>query len=75
MNHNYISANRKSAINAYGMKFNVGDHVTHQDAEAGVAIITAFEINEEIGEVKAHTNMGYAHVDFIEPATAVTTYQ
>ena len=63
--NNYIAANKQTAINTTGEILTVGDVVEHQDTEAGLATIISFEINEEIGEVKAITDKGYAHIDFI----------
>ena len=63
--NNYIAANKQSAINTTGEVLSVGNRVAHQDKDAGEAIIQSFEINEEVGEVKAITDKGYAHIDFI----------
>ena len=63
--NNYIAADKRSAINTNGEILTIGDIVEHDDTEAGKATIISFEINEEIGEVKAITDKGYAHIDFI----------
>jgi hypothetical protein len=63
--NNYIAANKQTAINTTGEILSVGDIVGHQDTEVGTATIKSFEINEAIGEVKAITDKGYAHIDFI----------
>ena len=64
-NNNYIAANKKTAINTTGEILSVGDVVRHQDSEAGTAVILSFEIDERVGEVKANTDKGYSHIDFI----------
>lgn len=64
-NENLISCSRNVVINTTGEVLKVGDLVKHQDENAGRAIILSFEINEELGEVKAQTDKGYAHIDFL----------
>ena len=63
--NNYITANKQISINTTGEILTVGDVVSHQETQAGTATILSFEINEEIGEVKAITDKGFAHIDFI----------
>lgn len=65
MNKNFISADKKDAINSYGSRFSVGETVEHDSENDEQAIIESFEINEEREEVKAMTSRGYAHIDFL----------
>lgn len=62
---NFISTDGKCVKNSYDEYFTVGDLVKHDDEEAGTATILSFEINHERNEVKAHTDKGYCHIDFI----------
>jgi hypothetical protein len=63
---NFISIDKKAAINSYGEYFKIGQRVGHEGAnENDFATITFFEINDEIGEVKAHTDKGWGHIDFM----------
>ena len=62
---NFISTDKKVAINSYGECFVVGEMVAHQDSDVGQAIITSFEVNEIMNEVKVNTDKGYAHIDFL----------
>ena len=63
---NYISTDKQSAINSYGQEFLVGQEVIHDDKEAGSATILSFEVNDSENEVRANTDKGYAHIDFIQ---------
>ena len=62
---NYISVDKKSAINCLGVEFIVGELVEHQDNSVGKATITSFVIDKRLGEVKVNTNEGYAYIDFL----------
>lgn len=66
-NRNFLSVDKKVAINSYGEYFIIGQEVIHEDKVLGdeTAIITSFSLNEEYNEVKVHTNKGYIHIDFI----------
>lgn len=64
-NQNFLSVDGKTARNSYGNYFIVGQTVKNEDVDVGEAIITGFELDKEYNEVKAHTNKGYAHIDFI----------
>jgi hypothetical protein len=65
--HNFLSGNKQVAINGRGTVLSVGDAVTHEgsDTPGEVGIIKSFEWNEEYGEVKAHTDKGHGHIDFM----------
>lgn len=65
LNVNFISADKKKAINSYGEIFFEGDVVGHEDNMLGTATIQRFEVDDESNEVKAITEKGYAHIDFI----------
>ena len=65
MRKNFISVDKKSALDSFGRRFEVGDYVSHEDGEVGEAVILSFEAVEEDNEVKVHTNKGWAHIDFI----------
>lgn len=65
-NQNFISVDEKTARNSYGEFFTIGDNVEHEDVSVlDIAIIEKFEIDKESNEIKAHTNKGWAHIDFI----------
>jgi hypothetical protein len=65
MIQNFISADMKTARNSYNDFFTVGEVVKHQDERAGTATIISFEIDTVANEIKATTNMGCAHIDFL----------
>lgn len=65
INGNFISANKEVAINSYGIVFNVGELVGHEDETAGTATIESFEFDDRTMEIKANTSLGFAHIDFI----------
>ncbi len=67
---NFISVDQKSARNSYGQFFTLGDKVSHEDETVGEAIIEGFESNVSKNEVKALTNKGYAHIDFISKSVS-----
>ena len=62
---NFISADRKCALNSFDELFTIGELVGHQDDEAGTATIEGFDIDDHYAEVKVLTDKGYAHIDFI----------
>lgn len=64
-NQNFISVDGKTVRNSYGEYFTVGEIVKHDDDKAGCAKIESFELNHEKNEIKAHTDRGYAHIDFL----------
>lgn len=64
-NQNFISADGKTAKNSYGEYFEVGDKVKHEDSSVGEAKINRFEIDGDSNEIKAHTDKGWSHIDFI----------
>jgi len=65
INKNFISADSLSAINSYGERFEIGDEVRHDDKGVGEAVISKFELDVPSNEVKAFTEKGWAHIDFI----------
>lgn len=65
LRRNFISVDRKFARNSYGTYFEVGERVKHDDTKAGEATIIAFKLDPEKNEVRAETEMGYAHLDFL----------
>jgi hypothetical protein len=62
---NFISVDKKIAIDSFGNRFSVGDEVSHESAPSESAIIERFEIDEVSEEVKAFTSKGWAHIDFL----------
>jgi len=62
---NMMSADGRVAINSYGEIFTIGDMTYHDDKDAGCAEITSFSFDVESNEVKADTEKGWAHIDFI----------
>lgn len=62
---NFISVDGKTARNSYNEFFSVGETVKHEDDSAGSATILRFEVDKEMNEVKAHTDKGYSHIDFL----------
>ena len=62
---NFLSVDKQHAISSYGQLFVVGEVVGHDDEKAGQAKITSFEFDEKSNEVKANTEKGYAHLDFL----------
>lgn len=62
---NYISVDSMTAINSYGEIFSVGDVVKHESEGDTTAIIESFYIDIEYNEIKAKTNLGTCHIDFI----------
>ena len=63
---NFINTTNDTAINSYGELFSIGDNVGHEDKSIDEnATIQSFEIDKESEEVKAITDKGYAHIDFI----------
>lgn len=66
LRQNFLSVDKKVAMDSYGTYFKVGDVVGHEGApEEERATISKFEIDEESAEVLVHTNMGTCHLDFI----------
>lgn len=63
--YNFINVSKNMAINSYGDVFKLGEHVKHQDPEAGTTFITKFSVDDEYGEIVAHTELGIANIDFI----------
>ncbi len=64
-NQNFISADYKTAINSYGEYYTVGELVAHEDADAGSATILSFEHDIASNEIKAITDKGHTHIDFL----------
>lgn len=62
---NFISVDKQTARNSYGEFFTVGETVSHQDTEAGDATIISFTAELAMNEVRADTNKGSAHIDFL----------
>lgn len=62
---NFISVDKKTVRNSYGEFFTVGEIVGHENLEVGEATILVFEPDMEQNEVKAHTNKGWCHIDFL----------
>ena len=62
---NFLSTDKKMAINSYGEYFVVGEKVGHEDVDAGEATINSFELDVESNEIKVMTEKGFAHLDFI----------
>ena len=52
--------------NSFGESFKIGEEVVHQDETVGTAIIESFELSKSHApEIRANTNKGYAHIDFL----------
>lgn len=68
---NFLATDAQSAINSYGEFFNVGDTVSHEDKDAGIATITGFELDAENNEVKVITTKGWVHLDFVVKANVL----
>lgn len=62
---NFISANRLTVRSSYGEYFTIGETVTHEDPTAGTARIIDFAPDEESNEVRAYTDKGWTHIDFL----------
>lgn len=63
---NFLSVDKQHAISSYGQFFTIGEIVGHDQGEtAGTATILSFEFDEPYNEVKANTDKGYAHLDFL----------
>jgi hypothetical protein len=62
---NFISVDHKIARNSYGDFFKVGELVGHEELNNETATIMSFELDEESNEVKAWTDKGWSHIDFI----------
>lgn len=69
---NLISVDFKVAQNSYGDMFKVGETVGHEDNDQ-TAVIQSFELDEESNEVKAWTDKGWSHLDFITKHPQDTT--
>lgn len=69
---NLISVDFKVAQNSYGDMFKVGETVGHEDNDE-TAVIQSFELDEESNEVKAWTDKGWSHLDFITKLSQDTT--
>lgn len=63
---NFISTDGKTVKNSYDIYFTIGDVVSHQDTEVGKATILSFELDISMNEIKAITDKGYAHIDFLD---------
>ena len=61
---NFISTDGKTARNSYDQYFTVGEVVKHQDETVGEATILKFLPVEDMNEIRAHTDKGYAYIDF-----------
>lgn len=64
LRQNFLSVDKKIAINSFGSYYKVGEEVGHEGAE-DKAIIESFSIDEESAEVKVHTSKGHCHLDFL----------
>lgn len=65
---NTINSTKTVGIDSYGNIYEIGDKVTHDGAvdPNQVGTISMFSRDEESEEIKAHTEHGWAHLDFIE---------
>lgn len=61
---NFISVDKKTARNSYGIYYTVGETVKHSGAE-DTALIMSFELDLESNEVRVLTSKGHTHVDFL----------
>lgn len=66
-NCNLINATFTIARNSYGEFFRVGENIKN-DSGKEIAIIEKFELDIEQNEIKAITNLGWIHLDFIKKA-------
>lgn len=63
---NFISVDKKTAINSYGEYFFIGEKVRHSDSSIKeTATIIRFEPNIEENEIRVITDKGYCHIDFL----------
>jgi len=62
---NYISTDGLTALSGLGEYFEVSEEVMHDDDTAGIATIQSFEHVTDRGEVRVHTDRGYAHLGFL----------
>lgn len=60
----FISVDKKTALNAYGVFFTVGEEVGHEGSE-DTATIVSFEADTEMNEVKVNTTRGWGNIDFL----------
>ena len=66
LKQNFLSVDKKIAMNSDGDYFRVGDIVHHEGApEAETANILSFDIDIESEEVLVYTSRGTCHLDFI----------
>lgn len=62
----FLSLDKKQAISAEGIVFNVGDTVYHEGApDEESAIIKFFEVDSSTLDVVAHTTLGTARIVFL----------
>lgn len=62
----FLSLDKKQAISAEGIVFNVGDTVYHESApDNESAVINFFEVDENTMDVVAHTTLGTARIVFL----------
>jgi len=61
---NFLSSDAKTAVNSYGVIFNVGDRVGH-DGAYEKATIESFELWQEDNSVKAITTEYWGRIDFM----------
>lgn len=66
LKQNFISMDRKVAINSHGQYFTIGDVVKHEGRpDDETAVINKFTVDRQSDEVRVYTNKGHAHLDFI----------
>ena len=59
----------KTVRSSYGDFFTIGEIVGNADRSIGEATISTFEIDIKNNEIKAITDKGWAHVDFLVKQT------
>jgi hypothetical protein len=62
---NFLNTDKTIAISSYGDAFQVGEDVGHE-ANDEVATIESFSFDIDSNEVLVQTNLGSAHLDFLE---------
>ncbi|NJL72564.1 MAG: hypothetical protein HC888_13850 [Candidatus Competibacteraceae bacterium] len=65
---NFLSVDGQAARDSYGQFFSVGEKVGNTSASKSeeTAVIQRFELDRDSNEVKAHTDKGWNHIDFLQ---------
>lgn len=61
----YISVDKQTVISAEGHILQVGDLVSHDDENAGTAIINSFELEDKTNDIIAITTRGRARISYL----------